>query len=119
MRYLVLLLAMVLVNSTAQAAIRKARPTQKHEHVVKTSLSTPQEDFQKHVEQEIASLKDDVYTRATWKKLQDVKQEADETAGNMKVVTLSAGGIGFVLGAVLTFFLARRMGRSDEALKIT
>ena len=117
-RYAVLLLALFLLNPTIQAAVRKARPTQK-DRTAKTALPTQQEEFQKHVEQQIASLKEDVYTRATWKKLQEVKQEADDTAGSMKVVMLSAGGIGFALGCAVTFIFARRIGGSDENLKIT
>src|SRR5690348_11278614 len=91
-RYALLLLwALLLVNPARPAAVRKARPTQK-ERTVKTAQPTPQEDFQKRVEQQIANLKEDVYTRATWKKLQEVKQQADATAANMKVVTLTAAG---------------------------
>ena len=117
-RYAVLLLALFLLNPTIQAAVRKARPTQK-DRTAKTALPTQQEEFQKHVEQQIASLKEDVYTRATWKKVQEVEQKADNTAGSMKVVMLSAGGMGFVLGCVVTFIFARRTGRSDDGLKIT
>ena len=118
-RYLVLLLAFCLVNATMQAATRKAHPAQKQQRTAKTAVSTQQEDSQKRIEHEIATLKEDVYSRATWKKLQEVKQQADETAGEMKLVTISAGGIGFVLGCVVTFIFARRMGRSEEGLKIT
>jgi len=115
-RCAVLLLALLWVNPAMHAAVRKARPAQK-EHTAKPP--TQQEEFQKHVEKEMADLKEDVYTRATWKKLEEVRQQADDTAGRMKVVMFSAGGIGFVLGCALTFIFARRMGRSDEALKIT
>jgi hypothetical protein len=118
MPYAVMLLALLSVNPAMQAAVRKARPAQK-EHTAKVVLPTQQEEFQKRVEQQIASLKEDVYTRATWKKLQEVKQEADDTAGSMKVVMLSAGGIGFALGCAVTFIFARRIGGSDENLKIT
>ena len=117
-RYVVLLLALLWVNPTMQAAVRKARPAQK-ERTAKTAQPTQQEQFQKHFEQQIADLKEDVYTRASWKKLEEVKHEADETAGNMKLVMLSAAGIGFVLGCAVTFIFARRTGRSDESLKIT
>jgi hypothetical protein len=116
--YAVLLLASLAVNPGLQAAKPKGRPTPK-EHTARTAPASQQEVFQKHVEQEIASLRDDVYTRATWKRLQEVKQTADDTAGSMKLVTLSAAGIGFVLGCVVTFVITRRMGRSDESLKIT
>src|ERR1035441_2840422 len=118
MRYAVLLVALLTVNSAMEAAVRKARPEQK-ERTAKTAQPTQQEQFQKHFEQQIADLKEDVYSRATWKKLEEVKQEADETAGNMKLVMLSAAGIGFVLGCAVTFIFARRTGRSDESLKIT
>jgi hypothetical protein len=114
----VLLLASLAVNTSLQAAKPKGRPAPK-EHAARTAPATPQEVFQKHVEQEIANLRDDVYTRATWKRLQEVKQTADDTAGSMKLVTLSAAGIGFVLGCVVTFVISKRMGRSDESLKIT
>jgi hypothetical protein len=117
-RYAVLLLALFLLNPTIQAAVRKARPTQK-DRTAKTALPTQQEEFQKRVEKEIAGLKEDVYTRATWKKVQEVEQKADDTAGNMKVVMLSAGGIGFVVGCAVTVLVTKRMGRSDEGLKIT
>jgi hypothetical protein len=117
-RYAVLLLALLQLNPAMQAANRKARPAPK-ERTAKMALPTPQEEFQKHVEQELANLRDDVYTRATWKKLQEVKQESDDTARNTKVVTSSAGAIGFVLGCLVTFFLVKRMGRSEESLKIT
>ena len=60
-----------------------------------------------------------MYTRATWKKLQEVKQEADDTAGSMRVAMFVAAGVGFVLGCVVTVLVAKRMGRSDESLKIT
>ena len=113
----VLLLALFAVNPAMQAAKKKARPPQR-EQTAKTALST-QEDFQKHVEQEIANLKDDVYTRATWKKLQEVKQEADDTAGTVRLVTLSAVGIGFLLGCVVTVLVMKRSGGSEESLKIT
>jgi hypothetical protein len=102
-----------------QAAVRKARPAQKQQHAATTSQPTSQELYQKHIEQEIANLKEDVYTRATWKKLQEVKEQADENAGKMKIIMLSAGGIGFVLGAVVTFLFARRMGGREEGYKIT
>ena len=118
MRYAVLLVALLTVNSAMEAAVRKARPAQK-ERTAKTAQPTQQEQFQKHFEQQIADLKEDVYTRASWKKLEEVKHEADETAGNMKLVMLSAAGIGFVLGCAVTFIFARRTGRSDESLKIT
>jgi hypothetical protein len=101
-----------------QAATRKARPPQK-ERTAQTALPTQQEEFRRHVEREIASLKEDVYTRATWKKLEEVRQHADDTAGRMRLVLFSAAGIGFVLGCVVTFIFARRMGRSDDSLKIT
>ena len=104
MRYAVLLLALLVWNPATHAANRKARPVQK------TAPAAPHEDFQKHLEQEIGSLKEDVYTRATWKKLQEVKQEADDTAGNVKVAMFTAGGVGFVLGCVVTFLFARRSG---------
>src|ERR1035441_10914025 len=81
-RYVVLLLALLWVNPTMQAAVRKARPTQK-ERTAKTAQPTQQEQFQKHLEQQIADLKEGVYSRATWNKLEEVKQEADETAGNI------------------------------------
>ena len=118
MRYAVLLVALLTVNSAMQAAVRKARPAQK-ERTAKTAQPTQQEQFQKHFEQQIADLKEDVYTRATWKKLEEVRQQADDTAGRMRVVIFSAGGIGFVLGCAVTFIFARRMGRLDESLKIT
>jgi hypothetical protein len=118
LRYAVLLLALLSVNPAIEAAVRKARPTQK-ERTVKTSLPSQQEQFQKHFEKEMADLKEDVYTRATWKKLQEVKQEADDIAGRTKVVMFSAAGIGFVLGCAVTFIFARRMGGSGESLKIT
>ena len=117
-RYAVLLLALLSVNPTIQAAVRKARPTQK-DRTSKTALPTQQEEFQKHVEREIADLKEDVYTRATWKKVQEVEQKADDTAGSMRVVMLSAGGIGLVLGCVVTVLVTKRMGRPDDGLKIT
>jgi len=118
MRYAVLLLAFLSVNPLMQAAIRKARPTQK-ERTAKITAPTQQEVFQKRVEQQIETLKEDVYNRATWKKLEEVRQQADDTAGRMRVVMFSAAGIGFVLGCAVTFIFARRMGGSDEALKIT
>jgi hypothetical protein len=117
MHYALLLWTFLLVNPAIPAAVRKAHPAA--QKAPKTAQPTQQEDYQKHVEQQIANIKEDVYTRATWKKLQEVKQEADDTAGNMKVVTLSAGGIGFVLGCAVTFIFARRTGSSDESLKIT
>jgi hypothetical protein len=118
MRYGVLLLALLSVNPGMKAANRKTRPPQK-ERAAKTVQPTQQEEFQKRIEQQIANLKEDVYTRATWKKLQEVKQQADDTAGSMKVVMLSAAGIGFVLGCVVTLLVAKRTGRSDEGLRIT
>ena len=117
MSYAVLLVALLAVNPAMPAAKKKGHSPQR-EPAAKTALST-QEDFQKHAEQEIANLKDDVNTRATWKKLQEVKQEADDTAGTVKLVTFSAAGIGFVLGCVITWLVARRMGGSGENLKIT
>jgi hypothetical protein len=113
----VLLMALLAVNPAMPAAKKKARSPQR-EPAAKTALST-QEDFPKHAEREIANLRDDVYTRATWKKLQEVKQEADDTAGTVKLVTFSAAGIGFVFGCVITWLFARRSGGSDENLKIT
>jgi len=116
LNYAALLLALLAVNPQVQAAKNKTRPAPK-EHAARTA--TQQEEFQKQVEQQIANIKDDVYTRATWKKLQEVKQEAEDTAGTMRLVMFSAAGIGFVLGCVVTFLVAKRMGGSDENLKIT
>jgi hypothetical protein len=118
LRYAVLLLALAAANPTSQGANRKTRPTQKP-NTAKSTQATQQEDFQKTVGQQIASLKEDVYTRATWKKLQEVKQEADDTAGTVRLVTLGGVGIGFVLGCVVTVLVSKRTGRSDENLKIT
>jgi hypothetical protein len=115
--YAVLLFAL-LVSPAMHGAARKARPAQK-ERTAKVALPTQQEEFQKRIEQQMASLKEDVYTRATWKKLQEVKQQADDTAGSLKVVMFSAAGIGFVLGCVVTVLVSKRAGRSDESLKIT
>jgi hypothetical protein len=95
-----------------QIVAKKARPE-------KTLVQTQNERFQASVEQQITNLKDDVYTRATWKALQEVKQEADDIASKMRIMTLVGGGIGFVLGCVVTGLIAKRMGKSDEALKIT
>lgn len=117
-RVSVLLLALLAVNPLVQAANRKARPAPK-EHAAKEAQPSPQETYQKHVEEQIANLKDDVYTRATWKKLQEVKQEADDTAGNMKLAMFSAAVVGFVFGCVVTFIFARRRGGAEENLKIT
>src|SRR5579864_7435992 len=104
--FIVLLLAVLAVNPAMQAANRKARPTQK-QNAAKTAAPSPQEDFQKHIERQLADVKEDVYSRATWKKLEEVKQEADSTAGTVKMVTFSAAGIGFILGSVVTFLFAR------------
>ena len=117
MSYVVLLLALLAVNPAMQAAKKKVHPSQR-EPTAKTALPT-QEAFQKHVEQEIVDLKDDVYTRATWKKWQEVKQEADDTAGTVKLVALCAAGIGFLLGCVATVLVMKRRGGSEESLKIT
>jgi hypothetical protein len=114
---IVLLLALLMAQPGMPAAKKKARPAPK-EHAAKTAL-TAEQDFSTHVEQEIASLKQDVYTRATWQKLQEVKQQAEDTASRMKLVMWCAAAIGFVLGCAVTFVLARRMGRPDESLKIT
>jgi hypothetical protein len=115
---IVLLLALLAGQSTLQAAKKKARTAPK-EHPTQTFLTAQPGDFQTHVEREISSLKEDVYTRATWQKLQEVKQQADETAGKVKLVTWCAALIGFVLGCAVTFVFARRMGRPDDSLKIT
>src|ERR1035438_6078981 len=93
MRYAVLLVALLTVNSATQAAVRKARPAQK-ERTAKTAQPTQQEQFQKHFEQQIGDLKEDVYTRATWKKLEEVRQQADDTAGRMRVVRSAARRVG-------------------------
>ena len=112
-----LVLLLLAVNPAMQGAKKKARPPQR-DAAAKTALST-QDDFQKNVEQEIANLKDDVYTRATWKKLQEVKKEADDAASSIRLMTISAACIGFVLGCIVTVLVARRMGKPDESLKIT
>jgi Flp pilus assembly protein TadB len=112
--YSVMLLALLAVNPAIQAAPRKAHPAQK---AAKTAVATHQEDFQKHVEQEIANLKDDVYTRATWKKLQEVKQEADDNASSMKLAMFCSAAAGLIVGCVVTFFVARR--KPEDDLKIT
>jgi septal ring factor EnvC (AmiA/AmiB activator) len=118
--YAVLLMALLVVNPAMQAAKNKTKAhSAPKEHAAKTALATQHDDFQKQVEQQIASLKDDVYTRATWKKLQEVKQESDDTASNLRLLAFGAGAVGFVLGCVLTGFIAKRMGRPDESLKIT
>jgi len=115
----VLLMSLLLVIPAMQAAPRKARPTPQKERTAKTTAPTQQEVFQKRVDQQIADLKEDVYSRATWKKLEELRKQADETAGRMKIVMFSAAGIGFILGCAVTFIFARRMGGSDENLKIT
>ena len=111
-----LLLALLSVNPAMHAANRKARPAQK---AAKTAPPAQQEDFQKTFEKQIASLKEDVYTRATWKKLQEVKLQADDTAASMRLVMFGMAGVGFILGCVVTVLVTRRMGGSDEGLKIT
>ncbi len=116
--YAVLVVALLAVNPAMQAAKKKTRLPQR-EPVAKSALAIPAETFQRHVEQEIAGLRDDVYTRATWKKLQEVKQQADDTAGSLKIATLSAAFVSFVLGCVVTFFVVKRMDRSNDSLKIT
>lgn len=118
LRYAVLLLALVALNPASQAATRKARPAQK-EHAVKAATSTAQEDFEKRVALQITDLKTDIDGRATWAKLQEVKKEADENAGKIKMVMFSAAAVGFVFGCVVTFLVARKMGGPAEGLKIT
>lgn len=118
MSYAVVLLALLPVNPAMQAANRKVRPAQK-DRTAKAALPSPTEELQKHFDQQIENLKEDVYTRATWKKLQEVKRQADETESSMRVIMLSAAGIGFVLGCLVTVLVTKRMGKSDEGLKIT
>jgi hypothetical protein len=112
------LLSLLAVNPSLQAA-RKKQAAAKKAHPERTLVQSQNERFQANVEQQITNLKNDVYTRATWKALQEVKQEADDTAGKMKIMTLIGGGIGFVLGCVVTGLVAKRMGKSDDALRIT
>jgi hypothetical protein len=84
----------------------------------KGSASYPKRRLSKNVEQEIASLKEDVYTRATWKKLQEVKQEADDTASTLRLATLCSAGVGFVLGCVVTIVAVRRMRKTLSPLSL-
>jgi PRMT5 arginine-N-methyltransferase len=112
------LLAVLAGNPSLQAAKKKQAATKK-EHTEKAPVQAQSDRLQENVEREIAKLKDDVYTRATWKALQEVKQQTDDTAGKMRMVMVAGGGCGFVLGCIVTALVVRRMGKSDDALKIT
>jgi hypothetical protein len=116
--YAVWLLALVLTNPSLQAA-KKKRVVAKKENPARVLVQHKDEHFQEKIEQEIADLRTDVYTRATWKELQKVKQEADDAVGSIKVMTLVGTGIGFVLGCMVAGLVGKRMGKADDALKIT
>jgi hypothetical protein len=109
------LLALLMVNPSLQAA-KKKRAVAKKEPV-KAVVLMKDDHLRDKIDQEIADLRTDVYSRATWAALQKVKQEADDTAGYMKLVTFIGGGIGFVLGCVVAGLVAKRMGKSDSALE--
>ncbi len=111
------ILALLMVNASLQAA-KKKHVVAKKEHTERVSQQKD-ENVQEKIEKEISNLRTDVYSRATWAALQKVKQEADDTAGTVKLVMFIAGGIGFVIGCVVTGLVAKRMGKSDDALKIT
>ena len=115
--YAVLLLALLAVNPL-QAANRKARPAAKA-RAASPAQPSRQDEFQNRIEQQIAGIKEDLYTRATWKKLQEVKQQADDTASNLKLVTFGAAALGFVLGCLVTFFALKRSAAAEDNLKIT
>lgn len=108
---------MLVVNPSLQAA-KKKHVVAKKEHPARV-IEQKDENVQEKIEKEIGDLRADVYGRATWAALQKVKQEADDTAGTIKLVTFIGGGIGFLIGCVVTGLVAKRMGRSDDALKIT
>ena len=111
------ILALLMMNPSLQAA-KKKHVAAKKEHPERV-IQQKGEDAQEKIEKEISNLRTDVYSRATWEALQKVKQEADDTAGSIKLVTFIGGGIGFLIGCVVTGLVAKRMGRSDDALKIT
>ena len=106
-----------MVNPSLQAA-KKKRAVAKKEPA-KAVVLMKDDHLRDKIDQEIADLRTDVYSRATWAALQKVKQEADDTASYIKLVTFIGGGIGFVLGCVVAGLVAKRMGKSDDALKIT
>jgi hypothetical protein len=108
------LLALLTVNPSLPATKKKQTVARK-EHPAQQK----DEHSQEKTEQEVKDLRTDVYSRATWAALQKVKQEADDTAGTVRLVTLIGAGIGFLVGCVVTWLVAKRMGKSDDALKIT
>jgi hypothetical protein len=105
-------LALLTVNPSLPAA-KKKQAAAKKEHPVLVQQK------EEKTEREITDLKTDVYSRATWVALQKVKQQADDTAGTVKLVMFIGGGVGFLVGCAVTGLIAKRMGKPDEALKIT
>jgi hypothetical protein len=112
------LLALLAVNPALEAA-RKKQATPKKERPANQPSRSEGELFRQKIEQEIQDLRTDVNSRAKLTALQEVKKQADDTAASVKLVTLVGGGIGFLIGCVVTGLVLKRMGKSDAALKIT
>ncbi len=110
----VCLVALLAVNPSFGAAKKKQAVAKKEHPAVQA-----QQNEQQKTEREIQDLRTDVYSRATWVALQKVKQEADDTAGDVRLVMFIGGGVGFVVGCIVTVLVTKRIGKSDEALKIT
>ena len=108
-------MGLVTTNPSLYAAKKKQATAAKKAHPVKQSGPTEEELFR----QEIDHLRTELYGRATWAALQKVKQESDETAGNVKIVMLAGGGIGFLLGCVVAGVVMKQRSRSQDLLKIT
>jgi hypothetical protein len=111
------LLALLMVNPSLQAA-KKKRAVSKKEPA-KAVVLMKDEHLRDKIDQEIADLRNDVYSRATWAALQKVKQEADDTAGALKLVMFLGVGVGLLVGCVATVLVANRTRRSDDTLKFT
>jgi hypothetical protein len=111
------LLALLMVNPSLQAA-KKKRAVAKKEPA-KAVVLMKDDHLRDKIDQEIADLRNEVYSRATWAALQKVKQEADDTAGALKLVTFLGVGVGLLVGCVATVLVANRTRRSDDTLKIT
>src|ERR1022692_4451544 len=109
------LLALLMVNPSLQAA-KKKRAVSKKEPA-KAVVLMKDEHLRDKIDQEIADLRNDVYSRATWAALQKVKQEADDTAGALKLVMFLGVGVGLLVGCVATVLVANRTRRSDDTLK--
>src|ERR1700682_1594005 len=95
------LLALLMVNPSLQAA-KKKRAVAKKEPA-KAIVLMKDDHLRDKIDQEIADLRTDVYSRATWAALQKVKQEADDTASYIKLVTFIGGGLGFVFCCVVAW----------------